>query len=137
MEIELNRADTFTNVSLKYTRTKNVILGIIKRLAYCYEAGIDELVKFYVISQVSINDRIQALRLKQPGIFDRYFEEYDLLTRIVECKEKVAVDEYRQRVNVLCTENNWAQSVDISFVHTHLELAKEFVRLVLRHIGKD
>jgi hypothetical protein len=138
---ELKRADHLIFVSLKYTRTVDVIKSIILRLINACDAAIvaflTELKKRRKISDVPSLPR-QRVDLMRKELLDSssYLDLFLLLRRV----DKAPFDrslEYRRHVQMTAKLDGEVVEVTIDKVHEFNERVKEFVGLIEKSLFGD
>jgi len=123
---ELKRADHLIYVTLKYTRTTDVIKNIIKRLiSACDYAVIDALTKLNVKPSANARVRLKQLIEKKPKDFKNEVELYYLLKRLDSLPYK-SKEEYRKNVALLVED----MEIDIVKLKEFFEKTKHFVEKV-------
>ena len=70
---ELKRADHLIYVSLKYTRTVDVIKNILERLILCFDSTFDYLVEY--LSESKKIEELPQTRSKKVEILRNYFKD--------------------------------------------------------------
>ena len=135
---ELKRADHLINVSLKYTRTVDVIKHIVQRLIAAIDFGMDVLLEDAMdkkkISVVPTLPRIKLDNTKKiyadnPEIID-YLELYSFLKKVDKAKFDRA-QEFRRHVKMTAHLDTGAKvelSIDIST--DYFKRVQEFINLV-------
>lgn len=124
-EGELNRADHLIFVTLKYTRTADVMKNIIKRLISAFDyAVLEALVKMGVKPSKIALVRFNELCKKVKGV-DKYKKFY-LLLRKIEKAKFVGKEEYRKNVRLIIGD----MEVNVETLKEYFEKVKDFVRLV-------
>jgi hypothetical protein len=100
---EFKRCDHLLYVSLKYTRTVDVIKSLIARMLSCYEFTADTLLKKKrkdVPSQVGLKiDAVKAVYSDNPVVMDN-MESFIFLRKLDKAKYKVE-NEYRRHVHLV------------------------------------
>lgn len=139
---ELNRADHSIAVSLKYTRTVDVIRSIVERLinaiGFCLDTLLAEAKAEKKISEVPELARLkveEARRLfPQDKLVMDFCDFYLLLRRIHKAKFEKA-QEYRRHVT-MTAELDGGQKIDITIdiISEYFEKTKEFYLHILRRI---
>jgi len=138
---ELKRADHLIYVSLKYTRTCDIILNIFKRLIVAHEFAIDSSLDFFKNkknSNVSVPDSKTSkaellLRLKKN--YKPHIDAYFLMKKI-ENSDFDRREEYRKHVTMISKiEPDKDYEVDVPKVMDFFEKTKEFVSLVEEDIS--
>lgn len=107
---ELKRADHLIYVSLKYTRTVDVIRSVIARLISAQEMTIDELLQWLkskkkikdVISSKSYRIKVELIKekLKKDKKVTEFLNFYDFLTRIMKV-DYIKKEEFRKNVRMI------------------------------------
>jgi hypothetical protein len=100
---EFKRCDHLLYVSLKYTRTVDVIKSLIARMLSCYEFTMAVLLlkkKKEIPSQIGLKiDMVRKLYADNPIVLDNV-ESYVFLRKIDKLKYKVE-NEYRRHVHLI------------------------------------
>ncbi|MBI4143628.1 hypothetical protein HY486_00065 [Candidatus Woesearchaeota archaeon] len=131
---ELKRADHLMFVSLKYTRTVDVIKSIIERLMnavnYGFEVLLQDAKKKKRISDVpSLHKlRIESVRSLYPE-YASYVDFY-LLLRKIDKAEFERTLEYRRHVCMTAVVEGGRLHITIDIVQDYYEKAKEFIDVV-------
>src|SRR3989344_6124129 len=125
-EEELKRADHLIYVTLKYTKTVDVIKNTIKRLINAMDFSVFETMKYLKMKNISDVPRIRFEQLigKLPKLKE-YADFYFLLRRVFNA-EFDSKEEYRKRVTLLTEEGD----VDIETLKEYNERTKKFVKLM-------
>ncbi len=123
-EEELKRADHLIYVTLKYTKTVDVIKNTIKRLINAMDFAVVEGLKYLKVKNSSDVPRMRFEQLleKMPKIKD-YAEFYFMLRRIYNAKFD-SREEYRKRVTLMTEEGD----VNIDTLKEYHQKAKKFVK---------
>lgn len=135
-EEELKRADHLVYVSLKYTRTCDIMKNAIKRMIAADEFAMKEFLehirKNKELVDVPGNVKERAVLVKNilgnPG--KKYLVLYNLLKKIDKA-ECTAVEEFRKNVT-LKTKTTKPIEVKVENLYNYLEITKEFVGFI-RH----
>lgn len=124
-EQELKRSDHLIYVTLKYTRTVDVIKNTIKRLIAAFDFAITDLLEYFNIRPSPI-PLIRASQLvKKKTSLKNYITFYLFLRKLD--KEKYQVrEEYRKNVTLVTNLAN----VNIPILEEYFLKTKEFVRTV-------
>lgn len=100
---EFKRCDHLLYVSLKYTRTVDVVKSLIARMLSCYEFTMNILLlkkKKEIPSQIGLKiDMVKKLYADNPIVLDNV-ESYVFLRKIDKLKYKVE-NEYRRHVHLI------------------------------------
>lgn len=130
-EQELKRADHLIYVTLKYTRTIDVIKNIIKRLITAYDFAIIDLLGHLKIKPSPIPRlRTQQLAKKRP-LLKKEIEFY-LSLRNLDKAHFTKKEEYRKHVTMITKQ----VEVDIPLLENYYNRTKEFVDFVRTYIEK-
>ncbi len=132
---EVKRADHLIYVSLKYTRTCDIILNIFKRLISAYDFAIlAALEKAKHEKKVSIIPESKVLRVEMLSRLRRKFKKHLQLYSImkkIEVSDFARREEYRKHVTMICeVEPGKQMEVDVPKVMEYFEKTKEFIALV-------
>ncbi|MCP3686214.1 MAG: hypothetical protein GY861_26505 [bacterium] len=133
---ELKRVDHLIYVSLKYTRTVDVIKSIVQRLMSCIESAIDELLEF-AKEKKKITDIPTNIGLKCDTIKQVFPEEkiVDLMTfylslRKINRAEYKKSCEFRRHVTMSAITENGVIDIDIDTIKEYYERTIAFVEFV-------
>jgi len=134
---ELNRADHLIYVSLKYTRTVDVLKSIIERLIAAIDAGLDALLheakKSGDIPAVPTLPRLKIEALKKiHGDNDQlkhYLSFYLLLRKLDKAKFERA-QEFRRHVTMKASIDEKSAEITIDIISDYFHKTKEFITLV-------
>lgn len=130
-EEELKRADHLVYVSLKYTRTCDIMKNAIKRMIDAFELAMKEYLEYLrkskKINSVSGSVKERSIDVKDllgnPG--KKYLGLYNLLKKIDKA-EYTAIEEFRKNVT-LKTKTPKPIDVKVDDLYNYLEITKEFV----------
>ena len=134
---ELKRVDHLIYVTLKYTRTCDVIKNTVERLINAFEAifevGLEYAKKKKKIKVIPDSNRMKAEVLykvcNKRGI-KKYFELYELLRNLY-VAEFGRKEEYRKHVAMVCNlDSGKIVEVDIPTLMEYYNQTKEFVKIV-------
>jgi hypothetical protein len=133
---ELKRADHLIYVSLKYTRTVDVLKSIIERLIATLDAGLDVL-----LHSAKASNKIPAVpslpRLKIEAVkklhedtqLAQYLQFYLLLRKLDKAKFSRS-QEYRRHVTMKATLDEQDVEITIDIINDYFHKTKEFLSLV-------
>ena len=132
---ELKRADHSLFVSLKYTRTVDIIKGTIKRLINAFDISILELLQYLkskkkikVIPEIS-NLRAELVASEGPKL--KKFIEFYFLLKKIDRAEYTKKEEYRKNVALISLiEPGNTVEVNIDTLHKYYIKTAEFLDLV-------
>lgn len=141
-EEELKRADHLVYVTLKYTRTCDVILNIIKRLINAYNSISDEALEYLKkkkkIKEIPTRDEdkleLLSKKCKVRGV-KPYFKLYFLMKKIEEARFTTK-EEFRKNVTLISHLNGRSLDVNMPLVFEYYDRTKEFVKIIREWMGK-
>jgi len=142
---ELKRADHLIFVSLKYTRTVDVIKNVVERLINAYDFGMESLFKFaksnkkidaFPSAPIVRADKIKELYADDEKILN-FINLYILFRKIKNAKFDRAL-EYRRHVTMTAFLDDGEVEVSIDIISEYFEKTKEFIDYCSALIeGKD
>lgn len=136
---ELKRADHLMYVSLKYTRTVDVIKSIIERLINAFDFGVGALLKKAKIKDIPPMPRVRVDILKKTYASDenihQYMQLYILLRDINHAPFERAM-EFRRHVTMTAHLSDKEIEIDIDIVEDYFKKTKEFIEYVESIIKK-
>ncbi len=142
---ELKRVDHLFWVSLKYTRTVDVIKHVIERLISCIGYGLEALLKYAkekkLVASIPANVGLRCDLLKE--IFPENLELIDyinfyLMLRKLSKAEYTKKEEFRRHVTMIATiEKGEIVNVDIDTLKEYYDRTKNFVNFVKKIINEE
>ena len=142
---ELKRVDHLFWVSLKYTRTVDVIRNVIERLINCIGFGLEALLKYAkekkLITSIPTNAGLRCDLLKKT--FPDNLELIDyinfyLMLRKLSKAEYTKREEFRRHVTMIATiDKGEVIEVDIDTLKEYYEKTKNFISFVKRIINEE
>ena len=142
---ELKRVDHLFWVSLKYTRTVDVILNVIERLINCMGFGLEAVLKYAkekkLITNIPTNAGLRCDLIKK--IFPDNFEliehvHFYLKLRKLSKAEYTKREEFRRHVTMIATiDKGEIINVDIDTLKEYYERTKNFIALVKQIINEE
>ena len=134
---ELKRVDHLIYVTLKYTRTCDVIKNIVKRLISSFDAimleGLEYLKAKKKIKLIPTSNTLRTelffTKFKKRGV-KKYLDLYNLLKRIDKCEKISKKEEYRKHVTLIAELENGPINVDVPMLFSYYKTVKEFVDLI-------
>ena len=142
---ELKRVDHLFYVSLKYTRTADMIRHTIERLINAFSFGVESLLKHAKeekkIDEIPANPVMRCKLLLKNFIDEEltnYVDLYSKLRKIIKADYSKR-EEYRRHVTMTSVmENGEIVEVNIDVLKDYYDLAKKFINYVERIIeGKE
>ena len=134
---ELKRADHLIFVSLKYTRTMDVIESVVKRLLNAHYFAIDSLIEYLInkkkIKEIpdSIKAKIELLKksVKDETIQD--FLEYSAFLSRIDKSEHIKKEEFRKNVALIAEENGEViVEVSIAMLKEYYKKTEDFINFI-------
>lgn len=142
---ELKRVDHLFWVSLKYTRTVDVIKNVIERLISCIGFGLEALLKYAkekkLVTGIPTNAGLRCDLLKK--IFPDNAELVDninfyILLRKLSKAEYAKREEFRRHVTMIATiDKGEIVEVSIDVLKEYYERTRKFISLVKRIINEE
>ncbi len=136
---ELHRADHSIAVSLKYTRTVDVIKSIIERLINTISFSLDGLVDYAKtqnkISEASSLPKVKVDQVKMLYSNDRIvtdFCDFFLTLRKIDKAKFGRAQEYRRHVTMTAFMDHETVEITIDIVSDYYEKTKEFLNYASR-----
>ena len=142
---ELKRVDHLFWVSLKYTRTVDVIKHVIDRLINCIGFGLEALLKYAkekkLISNIPTNAGLRCDLLKKtfPDNLEMidYINFYILLRKLSKA-EYAKREEFRRHVTMIATiDKGEIVEVSIDVLKEYYEKTRNFITLVKKIINEE
>lgn len=133
---ELKRADHQIFVSLKYTRTADVLRNILERFISCFDYIIEGLLlrkeqsgEIFDIPVSPVAKVNELKRIYQDEMLLRIFERYLVYRKIMNAKYK-AINEYRRHVAMVSEIEGDEVEVNIDNISEYYEEMKEFIKYI-------
>ena len=134
---ELKRADHLLYVSLKYTRTVDVLKSLIERLINCIDLVIESLLKRAKekknIKEIPTNQGLRLELVKKVYHSDEKILHimafYTTLRKISRAEYK-RTNEYRRHVTMIATTDEGVINIDLDIIKEHYEKTVEFTDYV-------
>ena len=142
---ELKRVDHLYWVSLKYTRTVDVIKNVIERLINCIGFGLESLLKYAkekkLITTIPTNAGLRCDLLKKTFPDNAELIDYInfyLMLRKLSKSEYTKKEEFRRHVTMIATiDKGEIINVDIDVLKEYYEKTRGFIGLVKRIINEE
>ena len=139
---ELKRVDHLIYVSLKYTRTVDVLISIIERMINAYGNIVDVLIKYAVktkkIKHAPGTNYLKAEEVKKiyndPQVKDNV--DFYLLLRKLKTAEYIKSNEYRRHVTMTAIVEGKEINIDIDNITEYYKNIQEFIKYVEEMIEK-
>ena len=142
---ELKRVDHLFWVSLKYTRTVDVLKHVIDRIISCMGYGFESVLKYAgdkkLITHIPDNEglRCELLRKTFPENAEiiEYVNFYVLLRKLSKA-EYLKKEEFRRHVTMIATiDKGEVVEISIDVLKEYYEKTKKFITLVKRTINEE
>lgn len=142
---ELKRVEHLFWVSLKYTRTVDVIKHVIERLISCIGFGLEAILKYSkekkLITEIPSNAGVRCELLKKTypdnlelGDYINFYLRLRKLSRAEYAKK----EEFRRHVTMIATiDKGEIVNVDIDVLKEYYGKTKEFIAFVKRIIDEE
>lgn len=137
---ELKRADHLIYVSLKYTRTVDVIRSIIDRLMNAFDHGIEALLKHAKEEGMAgMTEEIPSAPGKRINLVKEMFRDVEgmeefmdfyALLRKISRTEFTRAREFRRHVTMTVELEGEKMEINIDLMHEYYEKTKAFLNLV-------
>jgi len=142
---ELKRVDHLFWVSLKYTRTVDVIKNVIERLINCIGFGLESLLKYAkdkkLVTTIPTNAGLRCNLLKKTFPDNTELIDYInfyLRLRKLSKAEYTKKEEFRRHVTMIATiDKGEIVNVDIDTLKEDYEKTKNFITFVKRIINEE
>ena len=142
---ELKRVDHIFYVSLKYTRTAEMMKHMVDRMINSYFFGIESMLKFAIekkmIDKMNNNPTLDAKLLMKLFPDEEIAEYMDLYLRLrkIARAEYTKREEFRRHVTMTCTLNNGEiVEVNIDILKENYETTQKFINYAGRIVeGKE
>lgn len=142
---ELKRVDHLFWVSLKYTRTVDVIKNVVDRLINCIGFGLEALLKYAkekkLVASIPANVGLRCDLLKET--FPENLEMIDyinfyLMLRKLSKAEYTKREEFRRHVTMIATiDKGEIVNVDIDTLKEYYDKTKNFISFVKKIINEE
>ena len=130
---EFKRVDHLFYVSLKYTRTVDVIRSVVGRIISTFEYSIDALLKCMkeekIIEDLPNNPVEKALLAKEKcgnEEMHEYFDNYLNLRKLMKA-EYTKREEYRRHVTMIVNMEGKTTDIDIDLLKEYYEQVRKFL----------
>ena len=143
---ELTRADHLIFVSLKYSRTVDVMLSIINRLIEAHYFAILAALETHYQDEDELKKQLHGAKTQTEGVVKAYpdlaedIEFYKFLRNLNKAPIKQRLNEFRRHVTLVTEIDEKELRVKTDDIEIYYEKSKEFLRKVNKHIhsaGED
>ena len=135
---ELKRVDHLVFVSLKYTRTVDVIRNTVERMISAFEAGVEAVLKYArekkKIKEIPAMPGLKCELLQKVFSGNKeladYLDFYLLLRKIIRSRYAKR-EEYRRHVTMISTlDDGEVKEIDIDTLREYYEKGKSFLKFI-------
>ena len=138
---ELKRAEHLIYVSLKYTRTTDVLLNVISRMIEAYEHLIDVLL-MYAQEKLDV-EQLPKSPLEKGNLVKKTYSEQEIhdnidlffLLRKIYRAPYEKEQEYRRHVTLISTIDGREEIINIDVITQYYEFQKQFFRYIVDKFG--
>ncbi len=138
---ELKRADHLIYVSLKYTRTADVLINTLSRLIDAYERLLDVLLAY--AKDTKKLQETPTTPIEKGNLVKKLYPQQEVqdnvdlffLMRKIYRAPYTADQEYRRHVSITTTIDNREEEVNIDIITQYNEFEKQFFHYVVDLIG--
>ena len=130
---EIKRADHLMYVSLKYTRTVDILKSIIERLINAFNYGIEAMLLKKKVRDIPKIPKLKLDLLKKNFPDDENLNNYLKLFQLFREIDKATFDrarEYRRHVTMTAHLDDKEIEVTIDIIEDYYEKTKEFIEYV-------
>lgn len=134
---ELKRADHLMYVSLKYTRTVDVIKSLIERLINAFDFGVEALLKKAKVRDIPKIPRVKVEMLEKIHSSDEKIRQYMQLYLLLRDINKAPFEramEFRRHVLLTAHLDDKEIEVDIDIAEDYVKATCEFIEYAERII---
>jgi hypothetical protein len=135
---EIKRVDHLFYVSLKYTRTADMMKHMVERLISTFSFGIESLLKYAKehkkIEEIPNNPTMDSklvVKTFQDEEIKSYMDLYLKLRKIIR-SSYTKREEFRRHVTMTCTIDNEIVEVNIDILKENYDTVKNFINYVER-----
>ncbi|MBR9675906.1 hypothetical protein GOV05_02765 [Candidatus Woesearchaeota archaeon] len=134
---ELKRVDHLIFVSLKYTRTVDVLKNVVNRIIEAYDYIIEALLKYCEEKNLIFEEPIQPIpramtliKTLNDQIITEHMQHFILFKKILKKTEYESINEFRRHVALITEIDDETVTINIDFVTEHFKNMKEFLMYV-------
>ena len=137
---EFKRVDHLYYVTLKYTRTVDVIRSVVERLISTFEYGVDALLK--CMKEEKIIDEIPSSPVEKGMLAKEKCENEEICKdlgiylnlRKIMREEYTKREEYRRHVTMVVEYEGETLNIDIEILKEHYDDMKDFLRYIKERV---
>lgn len=139
---ELKRADHLIYVTLKYTKTCDVIKNVIRRLINAFDKAIIQAlenlkvkgrVSSIPLSPISRAELLKSMTKKRPEMLE--FLNLYFTLKFIDKAEYTKKEEYRKHITLIVMQDDEVIGVDINKLHEFYGKTKDFVDYIEKNYG--
>jgi len=134
---ELKRVDHLIFVSLKYTRTVDVLKNVLVRMIEAYDFMIESMLK-YLEEKNMIFEAPTAPHVRANTVLDQFKDEiisehmrnYIKFKKILKVEDYESINEFRRHVALITEIDGEEVTINIDFLTEYFKTMKEFIKYV-------
>jgi hypothetical protein len=138
---ELKRADHLVYVSLKYTRTADVLVNSLLRMIDAYEALFQALL-IYAVDEKGLQV-VPKSPIEKGNTIKKYYDESEILDNLdlyfllrkITRSTHTSDQEYRRHVCIITTIDGREEIINIDIITQYLEFEKKFFSFMVNMLG--
>ncbi|PLW80619.1 hypothetical protein C0585_01725 [Candidatus Woesearchaeota archaeon] len=134
---ELKRVDHLIFVSLKYTRTVDVLKNVLVRMIEAYDFMIESMLKYLeeknMIFEAPTAPHVRATTLSNQfndEIISEHMRNYIKFKKILKVEDYESINEFRRHVALITEIDGEEVTINIDFLTEYFKTMKEFIKYV-------
>lgn len=134
---ELRRVDHLIYVSLKYTRTVDVLKNVVIRMIECYdymiEAMLKDLEEKHVIFEAPSAPHARAIMVREKfadPIISKHMTQYVIFKKIINAKDYESINEFRRHVGMIVVIDGEEITINIDYLTEYFKTMREFLKYI-------
>lgn len=132
---ELKRVDHLIYVSLKYTRTVDVLKNVLVRMIDSYDYLIEGMLKYLeeknMIFEAPTAPHARAIMVKnhfKDVIITEHMDQYIVFKKILNKDDYDSINEFRRHVALITEIDGQEYTINIDFLTEYFKTMKEFLK---------
>lgn len=140
---ETTRADHLIFVSLKYSRTVDVMKSVVNRLIEAYHFAILAGLESYYTDEDELKKLLHGFKTQTEALIEAYpnlkedVEFYTFLRKLNIAPVKQRINEFRRHVTLITEIDGKELHVKTDDIEVYYERSKDFLRKIHTHISAD
>ena len=134
---ELKRVDHLIYVSLKYTRTvdvlKNVVVRMLESYDYIIEAMLLYLEEKNMIFELPTAPHVRAMTVSkhfEDPVIKEHMDQYIVFKKLLKKEDYESINEFRRHVAMITDIDGKEVTINIDFLTEYFKLMKDFLKYV-------